>query len=228
MSEYRITVEPPSGGPSAVARYLNRSVLKLVIAEWHRHEFGSLDDALTREHFSRFPRLSIDALGHGDGVFLQLSGAFDAYACAVAHRHGLDEPDLASFRARLADACEQPLAERIQAVAAAPEQGELTAYRNLAAHRGVVGERISMGEREDDSGRRIRLVLPERLPAGVPDKPRSPVRPVLERYAVWARPALRGLHNVAIAEWNLGDDSNLIAEYWNLRPTSRDDETGRA
>jgi hypothetical protein len=111
-------------------------------------------------------------------------------------------------------------------VTAEPEFNALTAYRNLAAHRGVVGERISMGEREDDSGRRIRLVLPESLPAGVPDEPMSPVRPVLERYAMWARPTLCGLHDAAIAEWNLPDDPNLIADYWNLGSTLDESEDG--
>jgi hypothetical protein len=182
LTEYRIRVNPPSGDPSAVVLYLNRPMLKLAIAEWHRHEFDNLDDDHTGEHFSRFSRRSLDVLGHGDGLFLQLSDAFDAFACPVAHRQGLGDPDGASFRARLAHACERALAERIQTVSADPEFEALTAYRKLAAHRGVVGESISMGERANNPGLTIRLVLPVRFLRVYPISRGLPFA-VLERYA---------------------------------------------
>ena len=220
MTEAGTMVDPPSDNRWAAIRYLNGGVLKLAIAESHRDEFDHLDDDLTGEQFFRFPLRSLDALGHGDGVFLELAGAFDAFACAVAHWQGLDNPDLASLRASLADACEGSLAERIQAVTADPEFKALTAYRNLAAHRGIVSESITMGERVEMPGRTIWLALPDSLPRDIPDRPRSPLRPILERYTVWARGALRELHDEAIRAWNLADDPNLIPNYWNLGPTS--------
>lgn len=226
MTEYRLTVDPPSGGPSAAIRYLNGSMFKLAIADWHRHEFDRLDAGLTPEHFSRFPRLSLDALGHGDGVFLQLSGAFDGFACAVAHRHGLNNPENASFGGwndSLARACDGALGERIRAVAADAEFKSLIAYRNLAAHRGVVGESITTGQRNDNPGHTIWFALSDSLPPGILDKPRSPLVPILERDTNWARLALRGLHDIAVDAWKLADDPNLIADFWNLGATSEDE-----
>lgn len=223
MTEYRVTVDPPPGDPSAVTRHLNRSMLKLAIAEWHHREFNRLDDELTRGQGSSFPRHSLDSLGHGDGSLLQLAAAFDAFACAVAHRHGLDNPDGASFGGwsdALTNACGGTLGRSIRAVAGDADFKGLAAYRNLAAHRGVVGGTISMGERADDPGRTIRLLLPDALPPNVSDRPRSPVNPVLVRYSNWARPALRGLHDAPIEDWNLADDPNLIADYWDLEPPS--------
>jgi hypothetical protein len=72
-------------------------------------------------------------------------------------------------------------------------------------------------------GRTIWLALTDSLPRDIPDRPRSPLRPILERYTVWARGALRELHDEAIRAWNLADDPHLIHDYWYLGPTSDDE-----
>jgi hypothetical protein len=78
-----------------VIQYINISALKLAIAEWHRDEFRRIENGYTEKTF--FGSLFLDGFANGDGVFLQLAAAFDAFACAVASKVGLGNPHKADF-----------------------------------------------------------------------------------------------------------------------------------
>ena len=119
-------------------RYINISALKVAIAEWHRQEFERAEDSYRADHF--FREQFLDAIGHSDGVFLQLAAAFDAFACAVAFSVGMSNPhkaDFATSNDELAKASSGDLGDRIRSTAADGGFARLTAYRNIAAHRSV-------------------------------------------------------------------------------------------
>jgi hypothetical protein len=76
-----------------------------------------------------------------DGAILEVYGAFDAVACAIAHRFNLPNSKRASFGRPLARRLPSGTAEirkSILAVVGAPEWDQLDDLRNEAAHRGVV------------------------------------------------------------------------------------------
>jgi len=83
---------------------------------------------------------------HSDGAILQVYGAFDAVACAIAHRFDLPDSKRASFGRLLAaqlPAAEAPVRESILAVVGSTEWNELDNLRDEAAHRGVVVRHFS-------------------------------------------------------------------------------------
>jgi hypothetical protein len=196
----------------AAAQYLNRSMHKVHLAEYHLREFERLEDALESTDFFDFERepfLPVQA--HADGVLVQLSAAFDAFACAVAHRRGcLKDPEKADFQrhaGKLADAEPGELSDAIREIRADSRFDDLCRYRNLAAHRGTVGEQ------QWGSADEVRLHLPEWLPPEFPDFPGYSVRPILRRYVDWAREQVERLQGGAL-EWNLEDEPSgeLIEE----------------
>jgi len=110
----------------------------VAIAEWHRREFERAEDGYTAKDFFRVQFL--DAFGHSDGVFLQLAAAFDAFACAIAHKVGLSNPDKADFassNALLVTKTGGDLGTLIESTAVDPGFTRLISYRNVAAHRSV-------------------------------------------------------------------------------------------
>jgi hypothetical protein len=63
----------------------------------------------------------LPAQAHADGALIQLAAGFDAFACAVAHHYGLENPDRASlwettWVARLVEAAEHDLRAILHAV----------------------------------------------------------------------------------------------------------------
>ncbi len=194
----------------AVAQYLSRSMLKLRIAEWHLAEFERLEDELTGADFfdfTREPFLPVQA--HADGVLVQIAAAFDAFACAVAHRHGLPAPDRADFggwNERLAEAESGDLAGALREIAAQNEFEGLQLYRNLSAHRGMIGE-LQRGTAGEPGRDEVQLLLPDWLPEEFPDYPEASVRPILRRYLYWARPCIELLRAAAEHAWS-GDSAS--------------------
>jgi hypothetical protein len=191
----------------AVAQYQRRSMHKLHIAEWHRAEFERLEGELTTADFFDFDtERFLPAQAHADGALIQLAAGFDAFACAVAHHYGLPNPDRASLwesksRSRLVEAAERNLQEILKSVIGDPNFAGLMFYRNLAAHRGVIGEQQRGGEVEEVGVDGVRFMLPDWLPMKAPDHPSYSVRPILRRYLEWGRPALAGLNAVASTVW---------------------------
>jgi hypothetical protein len=196
--------------PEVAIRYLNRSALKREVARWHQAEFERHEGVYSGKDYGR--SLFLEAFGHADGVFLQLAGAFDAFACAAAYHYGLKEPDKADFaNLRLPAGRDEQLTSSIAKVQSDAGFGTLTFYRNLAAHRGSVTERIHMTA---DETRRdvITMRLGDPLPAGAPDAARTPVREVLARVAGWAAESLQVLYEDAIRDWGIEGDRQLRAD----------------
>ena len=128
---------------------------------------------------------------------------------AVAHHHELANPDRASFWgdkrvADLLDAAEPDLRERIQSVVGEEKYAGLKFYRNLAAHRGVMGEQQRGGAVEEVGVDGVRFMLPDWLPLEAPDHPSFSIRPIRDRYLAWGRPALAGLNALASVVWEPG------------------------
>lgn len=203
---FGIPYQPPPRD-EAVAQYQRRSMHKLHIAEWHRAEFERLEEELTTAGFFDFDtERFLPAQAHADGALLQLAAGFDAFACAVAHHCGLENPDRASlWETRwvtwLLEVTETELRAVIQSVVDEPNFTGLKFYRNLAAHRGVIGEQQRGGAGEEVGVDGVRFMLPAWLPMDAPDHPSYSVRPVLKRYLEWGRPALAGLNAVASTVW---------------------------
>lgn len=203
---FGIPYKPPERD-EAVAQYQRRSMHKLHIAEWHRAEFERLEGELTTTDFVDFDtERFLPAQAHADGAIIQLAAGFDAFACAVAHHYGLENPDRASlwemkWVAGLVEAAEHDLRAILQSVVEDPNFAELKFYRNLAAHRGVIGEQQRGGEVEEVGVDGVRFMLPDWLPMEAPDHPSYSVRPILRKYLEWGRPALAGLNAVASAVW---------------------------
>jgi hypothetical protein len=203
---FGIPYKPPERD-EAVAQYQRRSMHKLHIADWHKAEFERLEGELTTADFFDFDtERFLPAQAHADGALIQLAAGFDAFACAVAHHYGLENPDRASlwetkWVARLVEAAEHDLRAILHAVVEDPKFAGLKFYRNLAAHRGVIGEQQRGGEVEEVGVDGVRFMLPDWLPMEAPDHPSYSVRPVLRKYLEWGRPALAGLNAVASAVW---------------------------
>ena len=193
-------------------RYINRSALKLAIAHWHKDQFEAAEAEYTGEHFMR--EQFLDAFGHSDGTLVQLAGAFDAFACAVAHHLQLDRADRASFEhwnRQLADVGGR-LGEHIQATATSEGFGDLMRYRHLVAHRTVLSERISLRAHEQTGVDEVSFSIADQLPEGASDEPRTPVRKILARNCAWTRVSLGALHEAAIQEMGLEGDPQLRAD----------------
>jgi hypothetical protein len=159
-------------------RYLNISGVKLDLAQFHLAEFERLEDELTPAPFNRFSNEPfVPAQANADGVLLQTAAAFDAFACAVAYHGELDDAHSASFdgrtwRDRLAEAAGEDLAEEIGAIRDSSNYRGLLVYRHLAAHRGVMGERI-VGRQREEGGHEVMFILGDPLPSNAPDDSRS-------------------------------------------------------
>jgi hypothetical protein len=103
--------------------------------------------------------------------------------------------------ARLVEAAEHDLRAILHAVVEDSKFAGLKFYRNLAAHRGVIGEQQRGGEVEEVGVDGVRFMPPDWLPMEALDHPSYSVRPVLRKYLEWGRPALAGLNAVASAVW---------------------------
>ena len=182
-SAFVIAWEPPDRD-TAVTQYVNRCAYKVRLATYHLAEFERLEAELTGADFFDFegaPFVPVQA--HADGVLLQLAAAFDAFACAVAHRHrfdNADKADLTGWHDRLVRGAHPDLAAAITAVRKAPQFDELGDYRNLAAHRGVIGE-LMRGTQGPDGEDEVRLLLPDWLHEHFPDYPEAYVGPIRAR-----------------------------------------------
>ena len=168
------------GGSGAALRYLNRAFRKYRIAEWHLRRFEQLEDELRVEDLFKFERgePAMRPQAHADGTVLQLAAVFDAFACAVAHKLEVTKPDpdkadFARDYATLATKIGGNLGAIIEDTGSHRGFYELQAYRNLAAHRGVLGE--NQGGTSGlvaSEANRVRLLLPEWVPADVPTSAR--------------------------------------------------------
>jgi len=129
---------------------------------------------------------------HADGCVLQAYAAFDTFACAIAVRFELANPDRASFTGlvgRLSEPSSSFVAIEVTAVCVAvravlslKEWQDLSFYRNLAAHRGVVGQRTRFSLDEGFSFRIGDL--------DGPDPDGSEALPILKRLVEWAERTL--------------------------------------
>ena len=205
---FGISYRPPDS-VDAAKQYLERSRVKLRLAEYHWGEFQRLEDELTPEDFFDFegePYLA--ALAHSDGVPIHLSAAFDALACAVAHQHGIANPDKADFdgwNARLASASSSHLGQLIRDTGGDDTFRGLLSYRNLAAHRGVIGEIPGRSSARVDKQQGVSLRLPSWLPPEFPDNPTAPIRPILERHVTWAESRVQELRRLAAQAWGIDE-----------------------
>jgi hypothetical protein len=136
--------------------------------------------------------------GHADGAVFQSYAAFDTYACGVAVHFGLAQPDKASLNGIVPRLEEPPppftadevhvVASEIRAVTSSDGWRDLSFYRNLAAHSGVLAPiaHFSM-----DTGSSLRIGNLDG-----PDPNRSEVLPILHRLVGWVEETtdrLRGL-----------------------------------
>jgi hypothetical protein len=211
-----LAAQPASNGALVTAtslpeiRYTNVSALKVAIAEWHRQEFERAEDAYSVDDFFRVQFL--DAFGHSDGVFLQLAAAFDAFACAIAHKVGLSQPhkaDFASWNASLATKTGGDLGNLIKSTAADSGFDRLMSYRNLAAHRSLTTARTVLRTNEVTDRNEVRFTIGDPPPIGVPDSGNTLVREILARDLGWARDALYVLYPVALSAWGLTGHEQL-------------------
>jgi len=70
-----------------------------------------------------------------------------------------------------------------------------------------MGEQQRGGAVEEVGVDGVRLMLPDWLPLEAPDHPSFSIRPILERYFAWGRPALAGLNALASVVWEPGDEA---------------------
>ncbi len=215
--------------PSPEIRYTNVSALKVAIAEWHRREFERAEDGYTAKDFFRVQFL--DAFGHSDGVFLQLAAAFDAFACAIAHKVGLSNPDKADFassNALLVTKTGGDLGTLIESTAVDPGFTRLISYRNVAAHRSVTTPNIVLRANEVTDRDEVRFTIGDPPPTGVPDPGNTLVRDILARDLGWARGALYALYPAALEAWGLTGDEQLRGDLGLRAPrTTTPSMTGR-
>jgi hypothetical protein len=137
--------------------------------------------------------------GHADGCVFQAYAAFDTFACAVATHFDLDRAERASFRSisdrlpSVAAPNDTAEARRVQVAIGTVTQDEnwraLSFYRNIAAHRGVVGQRFTFNL---DDGFVLRIAELDG-----PDPDRSEVTTILYRTLGWTAEKVRGLHELA-------------------------------
>jgi hypothetical protein len=132
--------------------------------------------------------------GHADGAVLQAYGAFDTFACGLAILFGLHDPEKAQFNSltkRLSEPSAAFVSDRVTEVCEAVRLvheskafHDLTWYRNLAAHRGLLAQRTKYGEE-------LSLHLGDLTHA--PDMDRSDVVPVVARLVEGAEENLQPL-----------------------------------
>lgn len=145
--------------------------------------------------------------GHGDAMLLELSGAFDAFACAVAFRLGNRDPHGASFARDELGRAAHPLGPLVDRIKRGYRWRHFTYYRNLAAHKVVVA---SPAWRDDSGIHRLRL--PDHLPpypyrssGKPPHRPYGLVMPILEDLFRWAEKRLAELNNAFAATFSTGN-----------------------
>jgi hypothetical protein len=181
-------------------QYSNLSRVKYDTSRYHLDELDRVLPTIPPAQVFNFqpgteePLLPVWA--HSDGCIFQLYAAFDAFACAVAHRFGLSRPERASFKALTGDRGvgkqvpdQLAVSESVQAIIDSDEFGDLEDLRNRAAHRAVVGQRVRAGSY---SG--IRVLFDHGLVQG----PEVEVPPVLHRLIDWAHGPLWWL-------WDMGE-----------------------
>ena len=185
--------------PLSESQYVTLAGRKLEVARRHLIELerdlptGQVTDPASSED----SRAELE--GHADGAALQAYAAFDTFACAVAVRFELANPDKASFAGLAGRLSETPGSVRgerdlakvygaIKRVLEMKEWQDLSYYRNLAAHRGVVGQRTHFSLHEGFSFRIGDL--------DGPDADRSEALPILERLVAWAERTLPDLVNL--------------------------------
>ncbi len=141
--------------------------------------------------------------GHGDAVLLELSGAFDAFACAVSFRLGDRDPHGASFARGELGRAPKPLGPLVERIKRGYCWKHFTYYRNLAAHKVVVA---SPAWRDDSGIHRLRL--PDHLPpypyrsdGKPPHRPYELVMPILEDLLGWAERRLAELNHAYAANF---------------------------
>lgn len=225
-TRFGVPLRPPDRH-TAVGQYLNRSAHKLHVAEYHIGEFERLEDGLTWNDFVDFEgEPFVAAQAHADAALIQVAAAFDAFACAVAHRYGVKNPDRADFAGwakSLAAAADEDVRVAIESVAAEKDFTDLQLYRNLAAHRGVLGEQ-QRGDQDEHGAEQVHLLLPGWLPEDFPDFPGAAVRSVLRRYVDWARPQIERLQAAASLAWtDDGEPTGELIEDVAPAPTTKPD-----
>lgn len=191
----------PFSDEEEAEEYLQASREKLAVARRHFEALRAAEASLTGDAFAEAV-LGDDANiylieGHGDAMLLELSGAFDALACAVAFRLGHRDPHGASFARDELGRAAQPLGPLIERIKRGFRWKHFTYYRNLAAHKVVVA---SPAWRDDSGIHRLRL--PDRLPpypyrsnGKPPHPPNGLVMPILEDLLRWAERRLAELND---------------------------------
>lgn len=191
----------PLSDEAEAEEYLQASREKLAVARRHLEALREVEPSLTREGFAEAllgDEANIYLIeGHADGMLLELAGAFDALACAVAFRLDRRNPHGASFPRDDFSRARRPVGPLIERIKRGYRWRYLNYYRNLAAHKVVVAS----PRWRDDSGIH-RLRLPDRLPPfphGSNEKPPHPpnalVLPILEELLLWAERRMVELHN---------------------------------
>jgi len=181
----------PLSDEQEAEEYLEASLEKLAIARRHLEALREAEGQLTREGFAEAflgEEANIYLIeGHGDALLLELSGAFDAFACAVAFRLGREDPHSASFSDQLSRRT-HPLADVVERVKRSFRWKHLVYYRNLGAHKIVVASPAW----PDESGIH-RLRLPAQLPPNPknstgkpPHAPLEAAFPIFEGLVEWA------------------------------------------
>jgi hypothetical protein len=172
--------------------YLQASREKLAVAQRQLEALREAEVTLTEEGFAEAvlgDEANIYLIeGHADGMLLELAGAFDAFACAVAFRMGSPNPHGASFPRDDFNGVPRSLELLIGRIRRGYCWKHLNYYRNLAAHKVVLA---SPGWRDDSGIHRLRLPdplppYPHRATGEPPHRPNAPVMPILENLLRWA------------------------------------------
>lgn len=215
-SVYRSTVTCPCGLSAGMYWHISR--LKYEASAWHLDRLDEVARSLRPGPFDPSKAFTRDGpyvpfVAHADGAALQLFGAFDAFACAVAHRFDLPvDQDRVSFR-KLRPSGDSDLDDRMAAIRDADEWRWIADFRHPAAHRDVVAAEVRFAQG-------LPAAVFRRAADGV--SARQDVIAELRGLHDWAQGPLRDLWALT-EDWRDHPPGTVIAPPPSLRITPADD-----
>jgi hypothetical protein len=199
--------------------YSNLSRVKYDVARYHLGWFrGAVTEPGTGVWRIGADHPQAPMFAHGDGCVLQLYGAFDAFSCAIAHRMGLPNPEVASLtglRLQVLGQDHPELARSVTVILESADWSELAELRHRAAHRGVLPQYIWSGPA--DRGEAVPMYVTRVYldPRRSGKRSRREVLPVLSSLVAWAEGPLRWLWNIG-ETWREAHEPSAIGSIMDL------------
>jgi hypothetical protein len=186
-------------------QYATASRLKHDLAGYHLEQFNLARKSVPDNavFFTPDPTIAAPLWAHSDGCALQLVGAFDAFACAIAHKLHRPRSDRASMARLIPRASDGQFSSLVKHVQGATEFTELLELRNHAAHRRVLGQ--SVHATSEDPGV-LRLYLETDAMTSIV---RTEANDELARLLAWARGPLVQLWTEAETWRRIGEPTVL-------------------